>query len=96
MELIKSNIINSLKISPSKQCTHFTYLDETRLQISADRWLVYDYRIKNYKRGWKPNEVGDFSGLIRLLCVQVFIELMKKNSDINNICLRINNICLKE
>ena len=73
LDLLKSNLINSLKISPSKQCTHFTYLDETRLQISADRWLVYDYRIKNNKKKWKTYEIGDFSGLTRLLCAQVFI-----------------------
>ncbi len=47
--------------------------DETKLKISSESWLVFDYRKDSYKRGWRPADAGEFSGLLRILLFRVYL-----------------------
>lgn len=47
--------------------------DETKLAVSCEAWSAYSIIDKAYKRGWKPNRVEEFSGLVRLVVAAVYL-----------------------
>ena len=58
--------------------------------------MIYDYSQNSYKRGWKVNEGGEFSSMVRLVLLKAFLEFCKEKESIWEFQMVVNKIYLKE
>ena len=72
------------------------YKDETKLRVSSESWMIHDM-IKNcYKRGWTPNKVSAYDGMIRVIVLYIVCLVKKDIPTLNDFFVRINTGCLRE
>lgn len=50
----------------------FKYLDQTKLNVSAETWVALDHLELKFLRGCNPKEIKDFTPMIRLLVMKCF------------------------
>lgn len=71
------------------------FQDESKLKISAESWILYDMKNQKYKRGWKPNNISNFNGMLRIVILLCYCELAKINKNITKAKVKINPSFLK-
>jgi len=47
-------------------------IDETKLNLSCEYWCAYDCCSMEYKRGWRPKKLADYTGLSMLILIKTY------------------------
>lgn len=64
--------------------------------MSCEAWSAFSVPEGAYRRGWKPNRVAEFNGLVRLAVVGAWLGLLERSPLVGGVAARANRCILAQ